>query len=30
VAATNQALAVPLVATTAVFVRAARRGIHHD
>jgi hypothetical protein len=29
-AATNQAFAEPLVATTAVFVRADRGGIHHD
>jgi hypothetical protein len=29
-AATNQAFADPLVATTAAFVRADRRGIHHD
>jgi hypothetical protein len=29
-AATNQAFADPLVATTAAFVRADRRGIYHD
>jgi hypothetical protein len=29
-AATNQAFADPLVATTPAFVRADRRGIHHD
>jgi hypothetical protein len=28
--ATNQAFADPLVATTQAFVRADRRGIHHD